>query len=230
MADNKIVSVIDPDADSTAAVERVLRAMNLESVVYPSGVEFLEKLDLEQPGCVILEVKVSDMNGLQIQEELVARQAPQAVVFLSDHATVSMAVRALRSGAVHFLEKPVRENELWLAVTEALDVDEKRRKVLAKWHEIRERVAMLDEEERQLAGLVIAGKTNRQMANELDVCLRTIELRRSRMMRKLDVKNVGQLVQLYWALENNGHPTKQANGRQRTPPTLRFDQPLVPGN
>ena len=208
---NQSVSVVDADSASSAAVAQMLRGMGLDSAVYPSAAQFLEHLDPAQPGCLILEVRIPGMNGLQLQEQLIARRSPLPLVFLTQHATVAIAVRAMRAGAVHFLEKPFREAELRQAVTEALVLDDQRRTAFSTERVIRQRLARLDQQERRLARHLVDGMSNRQIARKIGVCVRTVELRRSRMMRKLQVANVSELVPFSWALEIDG-------GEKRVPP------------
>jgi FixJ family two-component response regulator len=213
----KTVWVVDADAISSAAAVETLGAMGLDSVVCRSAMVFWDQFDPTQPGCVLLEVRIPGMNGLQVQQELLARRAPQPVVFLTHCATVSMAVRAMQAGAVHFLEKPFRENELRQAVSEALALEQQRRKAVATEERIRQRMAQLDQVERGLAQRILAGKSNRQIAEEVGVCVRTVELRRSRMMKKLQVNSVSQLAQLCWAMDSGSARHDAPTARRRIP-------------
>lgn len=201
MMENKIVSIVDADIGSSRAVGELLGAMGLGWAAFGSAGEFFDAFDPLQPGCVILEVRIPGTNGLEVQRELARRQAPQPVVFLTAHGAVSIAVRSMQAGAVHFLEKPFRESELWGAVVESLELDERRRSALVTQKKLRQRITQLSEEERQLAQRIVSGESNRQMAQEGGVSVRTIECRRSRIMKKLQVQGVAQLAQVYWAME-----------------------------
>lgn len=201
MTENKIVWIVDADAGSARAAGELLSTMGLSWAMYHSASEFLDGLNPLQPGCVILDVRLPGMNGLMLQRELAQRQAPQPVIFLTSHAAVSIAVRAMQAGAVHFLEKPFRGEELRGAVVEALELDKRRRAALAAKQKLRQQISDLSEEERQLAWRLVLGESNRQVAQAVGVCLRTIECRRSRMMKKLQVQNISQLAQVYWAME-----------------------------
>lgn len=198
---DRTVSVIDADSACSAAVAQMLRAMGVNIAVYRSAIDFLDCFDPLRPGCAILEVRIPGMNGLQLQEELAARQSPLPLIFLTQYGTVAIAVRAIQAGAVHFLEKPFREAELSQAIAEALALDQQRRTAFESESTIRQRLARLDAEECQLARCIVDGMSNRQIARQVGVCVRTVELRRSRMMKKLQVSNISQLVPFCWAMD-----------------------------
>jgi FixJ family two-component response regulator len=200
-------SVVDPDHATRLAVHRLVETMNLECRLFASGREFLESGAAERVGCAILEVRIPDINGLQIQDSLNTLRAPLAAVFLTGHATVSIAVRAMRNGAVHFLEKPFREHELWDTIQLALAVARQRRAALRQ-RELRERrLAVLTDKERSVLERMAHGRSNLAIARELDVCVRTVELRRRQLMKKLGLKSVVELVR--FAATVNG---KSASG------------------
>lgn len=121
-----IVSIVDPNHADAKSAQSAVRAMGLEVAIYHSGPEFLRRFKPSRPGCVILEARVPGFHGIQLLDELVASETPQPVIFLTAYASIAMAVRALRRGALNFLEKPIRQSELGPAVAEALQLCEQR--------------------------------------------------------------------------------------------------------
>jgi len=201
-----IVHVVDSDAASSASVRELLNAMNLRCAVHSSGEQFLEAFDPSFPGCIILEICIPEVSGLEIQRRLVDCGMTQPVIFVTRERAVSFAVRAMRCGAVHYFEKPFRENELWDAILEAVELDRKRRAAQERQRELDSRLNLLTAEERRLTDVILTGKPNREMASLLGVSLRTVELRRARVMRKLDVKSPSQLLCLLVAART-GEPS-----------------------
>ena len=204
MNDEPTVFLIDGDAPTHDAVGDLVDTMNLPFEGYTSGQAFLEAYDPARSGCVVLEVRIPDVNGLEIQDRLAARGASIPLVFLAARAPVSIAVRALRGGAVHFLEKPFRAHELWDAIREAVLGDAKRRRAAAEREALDRRLAELAPEERQVLELIAAGKSKQAMAAEAGVSIRTIEVRRSRLMSKLATGSLVELV-AFALTACNGH-------------------------
>lgn len=198
------VFIVDDDKLTHDAVRDLLRIMDLPCEIYTSGVDFLNAYDPSRPGCLVLEVKVPGLSGLQIQQYLASQEATLPLVFLSTQATVSIAVRAMRDGAVHFLEKPFRQHELWDAVQEAIQVDQERRRLWTQQRQIRERIAKLTPKQRDLMEMILEGKTNRAIASQFGLSVRTIELHRAKLMKHLEVKSLLELLRLE-GLARNGH-------------------------
>jgi len=195
MSHDSTVFVVDPDPVARSAVREAATAMNLRCEEFSSGLPFVETLDRSRPGCAVLETRIPDIGGLQIQRRLHAQGVPLPVIFTSGAATVAMAVRATRDGALHFLEKPLREHELWDAIQEAVQFDGERREADRETQELRDRMVSLSPQENRLVLLLLEGKTTRQMAQELGVGERTVQLYRSEIMRKLRVKTLVGLLQ-----------------------------------
>jgi FixJ family two-component response regulator len=198
------VFVVDDDALARSAVGGLARTMNLPCEQYTGGREFLDALDPGRAGCAVLEMHLPDTSGLEIQKELVSRGAALPVIFATRHATVALAVRAMRNGATHVLQKPFREHELWDAVGEAIEVDRQRRDWLTRKRRLQQCTQELTSDERQLMNLLAEGRSSRAIASQTGVCPRTVELRRSRIMRKLHVSTVPELVSLALAANGNG--------------------------
>jgi two-component system response regulator FixJ len=198
------VFVIDPDGPTRAAVRELASTMDLQCQEYVSGQEFLEVFDPSRAGCAVLEVKVPGITGLQIQEALVRRGATLPVVFLSARPSVSIAVHAMRAGALHFFEKPFREHDLWIAIQEAVQLDEQRRAARLRAGELEERLGTLTEKEYAVLEMIAQGKNKRAIATELGVSVRTIEHHRTQLMRKLKTNSLAGLLHVAMSL-GNGH-------------------------
>lgn len=186
--------------DDDHAVLRSLTA--LVKVVFPcveayaSAAEFLEAYRPGKPGCLVLDVAMPGMNGLELQRRLLDEKIDLPVVFITGHGNVQMAVGAMQAGAVNFLEKPFHEQELWDSIRSALDLDEKRRRRRQRRTQVEQRFTRLSQGERQVLDLIMDGKYNKEIASELDLSVRTIEDRRSRLMQKMEAGSVAELVQL----------------------------------
>jgi two-component system response regulator FixJ len=194
MKSEPTVYVVDADGHTRDAVRSLVYMMNLRCETYPSGQDFFDSFSAAQPGCVVLEVRIPDINGLEIQARLAAQGSLVPLVFLASPSTVSIAVRAMRAGALHFLEKPFREHELWDAIQEAVSLDRRRRTEFVQRQQLDGRLARLSAKERRLLEMIALGTPKKAMAAELGVCIRTIELRRNDLMRKLDVSSATDLV------------------------------------
>lgn len=195
MTSEPTVFVVDADGPTRDAVRDLVHTMNLQCEAYVSGEEFLEAYDPSRPGCLLLEVRIPGISGLQIQERLASEGAAIPVMFLTARATVSIAVRAMRAGALHFLEKPFRQHELWDAIQEAVLLDEQRRRLAEQHQEIEDRLAQLTPKERQLLRMIAAGESKKAMACSAGVSVRTIELRRTRLRKKLGLTSSIELLQ-----------------------------------
>ena len=190
------VFVVDGDPASQEVVRDLASAMNLRSEVYASGAEFLDSFDRSRPGCVVLELQVPGISGLEIQERLAEERSSLPVIFLTQHADVSIAVEVMRSGAVHFLEKPFRANELWRAIQEAIELNRKRREAEAWERELGRRIASLTAKERRVLTMLSRNKASKEIAAELNVCVRTVEVHRANLIRKLDVSSLKELLDI----------------------------------
>jgi len=189
------VFMVDADPATRDSVRNLAHTMNLQCEAYASGREFLENWNPAWTGCLILEIRIPDINGVQIQERLNQEGSMLPIIFLTNQATVSIAVRAMRSGALHVIEKPFREHELWNAIQEAIELNEKRREVARQRHEVEQRVSQLNSKEQSLLRMIAQGETKEAMAARLGVCMRTVEIHRSHLMKKLELKAPIDLIQ-----------------------------------
>jgi two-component system response regulator FixJ len=205
MANEPTVFVVDGDGSTRDAVRDLVHTMNLACETYASGQEFLDAYAPSRPGCVVLEVRVPDVNGLEIQERLAVQGAVIPLVFVTTESTVSLAVRAMRAGALHYLLKPFREHELWDIIRESILLDATRRHAAAERAKIDKQLAELTSEERQLVKMIAEGKSKQTIASEVGVCVRTVELRRNRAMAKLGLGSLREL-ELFALTASNGRP------------------------
>jgi RNA polymerase sigma factor (sigma-70 family) len=171
-------------------------------VVYPrietfsSAAEFLAAYRPNRAGCLILDVGLAGMSGLELQRRLIRDKISLPVVFVTGHANVAMAVEAMQLGAVNFLVKPVQEQQLWDSIRKALELDSQNRRRLARRQRAEERLSKLTPGERKVLDLILEGKMNKEIAAELGLSTRTIEDRRAKLMKKMDAQCVAELVQL----------------------------------
>lgn len=184
----------DNDAEAHHQVRRLAGSMNLPFEGFHSGREFLAAYDAMRPGCLLVELRIADIGGLEIQRRLAAMEAPLPVVFLSAHATVPLVVRAMQAGAADFLEKPFSEQEAWEAIQEAIQLDRVRRGHLERKRLQRRQLNMLSPKERQVLCLLGEGRSRRSIASELQLSVRTVELARARAMKKLEIDNHAELL------------------------------------
>lgn len=211
------VFVVDADPDARSTVRRVARAMGFHCEEYRSGRAFLESVDPSGSGCVVLEMRIPDLNGFEIQKRLASQAPGLPVLFVTGQATVAAAVRAMRAGAVHVLEKPVGEQQLRDALEEAAQRN-RRRQAAENFHkDAGQRIARLTPRERQMMHMILTGHTNRATASALGVCRRTVELRRAKLMKKLEVRSLAELIRLALAA-GDGRLPKADHGAARQEP------------
>ena len=190
------VFVIDDDPSIRRAMERVMKAAGLEVSAFASAQEFLEQYDPRAPGCLLLDLRMPQSSGLDLQRELASRGDARPVIFLSGRADVPASVQAMKRGAVEFLTKPADEGVLLEAVRDAIERDRVGRVLRAELAEIRRRLATLTPRERQVLDCVVAGKLNKQAAEELGAAEKTIKVHRGRVMKKMQVNSLADLVHL----------------------------------
>ncbi|MDD4270338.1 MAG: response regulator [Pirellulales bacterium] len=188
------VFLCDSDRETHDHVFRLAGGMNLRFEGFFSGREFLASYDVSRPGCLVTELRLADLGGLEIQRRLAAIGASLPVVFLAAHATVPIVVRAMQAGAADFLEKPLNEEEAWEAIQDALHLDRLRRNELGKQRQQRRLVGLLSPKERRVLCLLGEGKARCSVASELKLSVRTVDLARARAMKKLGIDNHAELL------------------------------------
>ena len=197
------IFVADPDSATCESIKAIASVLELRCETYATGQEFLDAFDRNRPGCLVLEIRIPGGNGLQIQKRLVDVGAVLPMVFLTASASVSLAVHAMRMGAVHFLEKPFHERDLWSAIQEAVQIDQERRKARSFEAHIDDRLSSLSEKEFAVLKLLADCKSKLAMAKELDVSVRTIEHHRTQLMRKLKTDSVAALLRFALTMKSS---------------------------
>jgi two-component system, LuxR family, response regulator FixJ len=190
------VFVVDDDHASRRLITGLLEAIFPRVQSFESANEFLTTYQSDQPGCLVLDVAMPGMSGLELQRALSERDIELPIVFLTGHGNVQMAVGAMQAGAVNFLEKPFREQELWDSVRRGFELDHMRRENKIGRYNGEAKLSKLATGEREVLALILEGKFNKEIAAQLNLSIRTVEDRRARLMRKLEVGSVVELVQM----------------------------------
>ncbi len=208
MIGDTLVYVVDDDAAVRAGLKLLLESEGYSVVDYASAKDFLRDCpkDCGCHGCMILDLQMPDMDGLAVQKELSDRSIDIPIIFLSGHGTIPTAVKALQEGAVDFIEKPVDRERLLACVQRALASDAQLQTRAAQRRATEQRLARLTQRERQIMNMIAAGKPNKVVAIDLGISERTVELHRSRILHKMEVRNAVELTQM---LSSVGDPQAQ---------------------
>jgi len=196
MSSKATVFVVDDDTAARESVLALITFKGLQAKGYASAEDFLANYDLNMPGCLVLDVRMSGMSGLHLQQQLLDMGSTLPIILITGYADVPMAVRAMQNGAVTFLEKPSQEQELWKAIERALNLEESQLALRKQKAELEARHATLTEDEVLVFRKLLEGLPNKRMASDLDIGLRTVELRRSNIMRKMDANSLPELVRM----------------------------------
>jgi FixJ family two-component response regulator len=188
------VVVIDDDQSVREALQGLLQSVALPVKLFSSVREFLDSNRLDAPGCLVLDVRLPGQSGLDFHDDLVKANVPLPVIFISGHADVPMSVKAMKAGAVEFLTKPVRHQDLLDAIHRAIEHDRSRREEAQVTARLRARFDTLTVREREVMRLVTAGRLNKQVAAEIGISEATVKLHRGQLMRKLGVQSLAELV------------------------------------
>jgi two-component system, LuxR family, response regulator FixJ len=197
------VFIVDDDSGVRSSIRVLMKSVGLAATVFASAKEFLQAYHPAQPGCVVLDIRMPGMSGLELQEELNKRGAVIPVIFVTGHADVPMAVEAMRHGAFDFLQKPLRDQDLVDRVQKALARDAETRGDLQEHARIRARIASLTPREKEVLDLLAVGKANKMMAQDLGLSQRTVEIHRAHVMEKMGAKSVAQLVRMVMDLKHH---------------------------
>jgi len=190
------VFVVDDDAAARESVVALVGLKGLQARGFSSAEDFLAQYDPTQTGCVVADVRMAGISGLELLQRLKSHGGSLPVVLITGYADVPMAVRAMQEGAVTFLEKPCGEQELWQAITQALEIEHTHHIQRIQRAETEARLATLTEDEREVFRRLLAGHANKRIASDLDIGLRTVELRRSNIMRKMEATSLPDLVRM----------------------------------
>ena len=189
-----IVYVVDDDKSVRESLEDLLASVGLRSMLFGSTQEFLCGQRLDVPSCLVLDVRMPGLSGLDFQQEMAKSDIHLPIVFITAHGDIPMSVRAMKSGAVEFLTKPFREQDLLDAIQQGVARDRARRQAASVVEELRRRYASLSEGEREVMELVVAGLLNKQIAARLNVSEVTVKVRRGQVMRKMRADSLADLV------------------------------------
>jgi two-component system, LuxR family, response regulator FixJ len=201
-----IVFIVDDDEAVRNSLRLLVKSIGLNATILGSAQEFLATYDPLQPGCLILDVRMPGMSGLELQQQLNLRGAVIPVIFITGHGDIPMAVVAMQQGAFDFLQKPFRDQDLIDRVQRALDKDRTNRAELGERSRIRARRDSLTPREREVLALVASGKANKVMAADLGLSQRTVEIHRARVMEKMAASSLAQLVRMVMDLEEGPSP------------------------
>jgi FixJ family two-component response regulator len=190
------VFVVDDDPAVLKGLSRLLRSAQLEVATFNSPQEFLERHDANAPGCLVLDLSMPGLNGLELQQALTTKGAAIPIIFLTGHGDVPTSVQAMKRGALDFLTKPVNDDDLIKAVHDAIEKDRIARQARAELDEIQQRLATLTPREREVLTHVVSGQLNKQIAFDLGTVEKTIKVHRARVMEKMKAQSVAELVRL----------------------------------
>ncbi len=197
MTSDKItVFIVDDDESVRTSLSRLMRSASLHAETFASAKEFLEREHPDGPGCMVLDLSMPGSTGLELQQDMAAADIDLPIVFLTGHGNVAASVKALKSGAVDFLEKPVDDDRLLLAIEHAVEQSIRMRRDRTRLSEIRGRVARLTRRESQVFRLVVQGELNKLVAAELGMSEKTVKVHRARVMQKMEADSLAELVLL----------------------------------
>ncbi len=196
MDNQETVFVVDDDEGIREGLALLLETVGQPYEVYSSAIEFLDAYDASKGGCLVLDIRMPRMSGLDLQEKLNEQGSLLPIIFITGHGDIQMAVEAMRRGALDFIRKPFREQDLLDRINEALAFDAGKRKNIAERQQLLDNVAALSEREREVFHRVAAGEMNKVIAQDLGISVRTVEVHRSRVMERLGVRTLAQLVRI----------------------------------
>lgn len=191
------VFIVDDDAAIRFAMAALMDSVNMQYEIFESADEFLEKVTEQRPGCLVLDIRMPGLGGLELQDELIKRGNTLPIIFITGHGDVPMAVEAMQKGAVDFIQKPFRDQDLLDRIREAIATDEQRREEQQTHSVIEARLEKLTKREREVFELVVTGKPNKVIAYELGVSQRTVEIHRARVMEKMEARSLADLVKMH---------------------------------
>lgn len=203
MSDEATVFVVDDDLEVREALELLLESVGLEVELFGSAQEYLDNADFSRAGCIVLDIRMPGMSGLELQARLAAESIHPPIIIITGHGDVPMAVRAVQAGAVDFIEKPFNDQALLDSVHRAIERDAEQRGQASRLADIQARFDRLTPREKEVLELVIAGKRNKVIAADLGVSQSTVEAHRAKVMEKMEARTLSDLMRMMLSLE--GH-------------------------
>jgi FixJ family two-component response regulator len=196
-----VVFVVDDDSSVREAIKSLIRLVGLRVETFGTAQEFLQSKRPDLPGCVVLDVELPGLSGLDLQRELAAHGIKLPIIFITGYGDIPMSVRAMKAGALEFLTKPFRDQDLLDAIRQALDRDRTARQHSKEIAELRVRLDALTSREREVMSLVVAGLLNKQIGFELEISEITVKIHRGRVMNKMGAQSLAELVRMTERLE-----------------------------
>ena len=190
------IFVVDDDAAVRDALKLLLRSVGHAVETYGSAQEFLDAYGEDRAGCLVLDIRMPGMSGLELQQKLNEQHSILPIIFITGHGDVPMAVEAMQAGAVDFIQKPFRDQDLIDRINQALEKDSSNRAALGERNDIRRRLETLTPREREVLDLVVHGKANKVIAGDLKLSQRTVEIHRARVMEKMQASSLAHLVRM----------------------------------
>ena len=193
------VYIVDDDQAIRHAMEMLMRSVGLNYEIFHSGNDILASHTNDRAGCLVLDIRMPGLGGLELQDKLNEMGSTLPIIFITGHGDVPMAVEAMQKGAIDFIQKPFRDQELLDRIGEAVKADQEKRTAREEQHAVRDRIEKLTNREREVLDLVVTGKPNKVIAYELGVSQRTVEIHRARVMEKMEAKSLADLVRMHMA-------------------------------
>jgi len=206
-----LVYVVDDDPQTRSSVAELIHSFGFQVKIYETPEEFLENVDSSRPGCVVLDMRMPGLDGLEVHQRLISDKIPVSVIVLTAHAETPITVRSLRNGAVAVLDKPFREDELWGYVQEGLQRSEKELFRLNHLAMLENRLKRLSLQDREVLKLMLEGVKNRTIAKRLEVSLRTVENRRRKVFEVMQADSVAELSRMMTEFEHGLLPKQNAH-------------------
>jgi RNA polymerase sigma factor (sigma-70 family) len=200
--DKPTVFIVDDDEPVRDSLRMLMRSVGLNAETFAGAAEFLQAYDGDRPGCLVLDIRMPGMSGMELQEKLNDLHAIIPVIFITGHGDVPMAVKAIQHGAADFIQKPFRDQDLLDRINKAIEQDTSNRAQLLETRDIEERLANLTPREREVLDLIVDGRPNKVIAADLDVSQRTVEIHRARVMDKMRASSLAHLVRMVMRLRN----------------------------